>query len=35
VNFTGSALPGALVQVVVDDATSTTLRGHEAALVAA
>jgi len=35
VNFTGSAPPGALVDVLVEKATSTTLRGRELALVAA
>jgi tRNA-2-methylthio-N6-dimethylallyladenosine synthase len=35
VNFTGSAPVGELVPVVIDGSTSTTLRGHEAALVAA
>jgi tRNA-2-methylthio-N6-dimethylallyladenosine synthase len=35
VNFHGSAAPGALVDVLIDGATSTTLRGTEAALVAA
>jgi tRNA-2-methylthio-N6-dimethylallyladenosine synthase len=35
VNFTGSAEPGALVDVVIEDATSTTLRGREASLIAA
>jgi tRNA-2-methylthio-N6-dimethylallyladenosine synthase len=35
VNFTGSASVGELVAVLVEGATSTTLRGHEAALVAA
>ncbi|MBA3375438.1 MAG: tRNA (N6-isopentenyl adenosine(37)-C2)-methylthiotransferase MiaB [Actinobacteria bacterium] len=34
-NFTGAAQPGNLVDVVVDAATSTTLRGRELALVAA
>jgi tRNA-2-methylthio-N6-dimethylallyladenosine synthase len=33
VNFTGSAEPGALVDVRIDQATSTTLRGTEEALV--
>ena len=33
--FAGSAAPGDLVDVVVESATSTTLRGREAALVAA
>jgi tRNA-2-methylthio-N6-dimethylallyladenosine synthase len=35
VNFTGSARPGALVDVVVEGSTSTTLRGRQATLVAA
>ena len=35
VNFAGSALAGELVDVVIEDSTSTTLRGREAALVAA
>ena len=35
VNFTGDAVPGALVDVVVESATSTTLRGVEAARIAA
>jgi len=35
VNFSGSAAPGELVQVVVESATSTTLRGSQSALVAA
>ncbi|MGE5689564.1 MAG: tRNA (N6-isopentenyl adenosine(37)-C2)-methylthiotransferase MiaB [Pseudomonadota bacterium] len=35
VNFAGSARPGELVDVVVESATSTTLRGTQAALVAA
>ena len=35
VNFVGRAQPGALVDVVVEGSTSTTLRGREAALVAA
>jgi tRNA-2-methylthio-N6-dimethylallyladenosine synthase len=35
VNFTGSAQPGDLVDVLIDASTSTTLRGREAALVAA
>ncbi|MEX2464360.1 MAG: tRNA (N6-isopentenyl adenosine(37)-C2)-methylthiotransferase MiaB, partial [Gaiellaceae bacterium] len=34
-NFRGSATPGELVAVVVESATSTTLRGREAAVVAA
>jgi tRNA A37 methylthiotransferase MiaB len=34
VNFTGTAVPGELVDVRIDRATSTTLRGTEAALVA-
>jgi tRNA-2-methylthio-N6-dimethylallyladenosine synthase len=35
VNFSGSARPGELVRVEVEGATSTTLRGTQAALVAA
>ena len=35
VNFVGDARPGALVPVEIDGATSTTLRGRQAALVAA
>ena len=35
VNFTGSAQPGELVDVLVEGATSTTLRGRERAAVAA
>ena len=35
VNFVGSAHPGDLVEVRIDAATSTTLRGREASLVAA
>ncbi len=35
VNFVGSAEPGALVDVEIEAATSTTLRGRERALVAA
>ncbi len=35
VNFTGSARAGALVDVLVEGATSTTLRGRELAFVAA
>ena len=35
VNFAGSALPGDLVDVLVESSTSTTLRGREVALVAA
>jgi tRNA-2-methylthio-N6-dimethylallyladenosine synthase len=35
VNFTGSAAPGDLVEVRIDGATSTTLRGSELAAVAA
>ena len=35
VNFAGSALPGELVGVLVEAATSTTLRGTQAALVVA
>ena len=34
VNFFGSALPGNLVDVRIDGATSMTLRGHEVSLVA-
>ncbi|MEX2613424.1 MAG: tRNA (N6-isopentenyl adenosine(37)-C2)-methylthiotransferase MiaB [Gaiellaceae bacterium] len=34
-NFTGSSLPGDLVDVLIESATSMTLRGHELALVAA
>jgi len=35
VNFTGSTPAGALAAVVIDDSTSTTLRGREVALAAA
>jgi tRNA-2-methylthio-N6-dimethylallyladenosine synthase len=35
VNFAGSAQPGELVDVLIEGATSTTLRGTQAALVAA
>jgi tRNA-2-methylthio-N6-dimethylallyladenosine synthase len=35
VNFTGSARPGELAGVLIEGATSTTLRGREAAFVAA
>ena len=35
VNFAGSAAPGELVDVLVEGATSTTLRGREVAAVAA
>jgi tRNA-2-methylthio-N6-dimethylallyladenosine synthase len=35
VNFVGTAIPGELVDVRIEDATSTTLRGTQAALVAA
>jgi tRNA-2-methylthio-N6-dimethylallyladenosine synthase len=35
VNFAGTATPGDFVDVRIDDATSTTLRGTQAALVAA
>jgi len=35
VNFTGSAVPGELVPVRIDGATSTTLRGEQAVLAAA
>ncbi len=31
VNFTGTAGPGELVDVMIDDATSATLSGHEVA----
>ena len=34
VNFAGETQPGALVPVVVESATSTTLRGRQQALVA-
>ena len=34
VNFTGTAAAGSIVDVIVEDATSTTLRGREASLVA-
>jgi tRNA-2-methylthio-N6-dimethylallyladenosine synthase len=34
VNFAGSAAAGSIVDVIVEDATSTTLRGREASLVA-
>ena len=34
VNFAGTAAAGSIVDVVVEDATSTTLRGREASLVA-
>ena len=33
VNFSGAALPGELVPVLVEGSTSTTLRGVQAALV--
>jgi hypothetical protein len=33
VNFTGTAAPGELVEVVVESATSTTLRGTQRVLV--
>jgi tRNA-2-methylthio-N6-dimethylallyladenosine synthase len=35
VNFVGTAQPGAFVDVLIEDSTSTTLRGREIALVAA
>jgi hypothetical protein len=35
VNFAGRARAGELVDVVIEAATSTTLRGREASLVAA
>jgi tRNA A37 methylthiotransferase MiaB len=35
VNFAGSAAPGDLVQVTIEGATSTTLRGTELTAVAA
>ena len=35
VNFAGTAAPGELVDVLIEDATSTTLRGRVASLVAA
>ncbi len=35
VNFAGAAQPGDLVDVAIEGATSTTLRGTQAALVAA
>jgi tRNA-2-methylthio-N6-dimethylallyladenosine synthase len=35
VNFTGSARPGQLVDVLVEESTSTTLRGRVASRVAA
>jgi tRNA-2-methylthio-N6-dimethylallyladenosine synthase len=35
VNFTGTAAPGELVDVRIEDATSTTLRGAQAVPVAA
>jgi tRNA A37 methylthiotransferase MiaB len=35
VNFAGTALPGELVDVRIEDATSTTLRGVQAVPVAA
>jgi hypothetical protein len=35
VNFTGAAAPGDLVEVRIDGATSTTLRGTQAVPVAA
>ncbi len=34
VNFTGGAKPGDLVDVLVEESTSTTLRGREPAVVA-
>ena len=35
VNFTGDAVPGELVSVLIESATSTTLRGTQEALVTA
>jgi len=35
VNFTGDAAPGSLVDVTIESATSTTLKGVQRALVAA
>jgi tRNA A37 methylthiotransferase MiaB len=35
VNFSGASAPGSLVEVRIDEATSTTLKGHELAAVAA
>jgi tRNA-2-methylthio-N6-dimethylallyladenosine synthase len=35
VNFTGSSPAGSFAMVVIDDATSSTLRGREVAIVAA
>jgi tRNA-2-methylthio-N6-dimethylallyladenosine synthase len=35
VNFTGAGVPGRLVDVLIEQSTSTTLRGREASLVAA
>ena len=35
VNFAGTSAPGSLVEVRIEDATSTTLRGVELAAVAA
>jgi tRNA-2-methylthio-N6-dimethylallyladenosine synthase len=35
VNFAGTSAPGSLVEVRIEDATSTTLKGHELAAVAA
>jgi hypothetical protein len=35
VNFAGAGVPGELVNVVIDSATSATLSGREASLVAA
>jgi tRNA-2-methylthio-N6-dimethylallyladenosine synthase len=35
VNFAGSSAPGSLVEVRIDDATSTTLKGAELRAVAA
>jgi tRNA-2-methylthio-N6-dimethylallyladenosine synthase len=35
VNFTGAAQPGEFVPIEIDEATSTTLRGHRLAAVAA
>jgi hypothetical protein len=34
VNFTGAAQPGELVPVLIESATSTTLRGVQDALIA-
>jgi hypothetical protein len=35
VNFVGSSAPGALVEVEIEDASSTTLKGRALAAVAA